>query len=70
LQILDDRYGNRSTLIMSQLPVGKWYEYLDDPTLADAILDRVIHNAYKIELKGESVGKKRVCRREEKTDKE
>lgn len=70
LEILDDRYGNRSTLITSQLPVGKWYEYLDDPTLADAILDRVIHNAYKIELKGESMRKKKAGAREEKTDKE
>ena len=70
LEILDDRYGNRSTLITSQLPVGKWYEYLDDPTLADAILDRVIHNAYKIELKGESMRKKRGAPREEKTDNE
>lgn len=70
LEILDDRYGNRSTLITSQLPPGKWYEYLDDPTLADAILDRVIHNAYKIELKGESMRKKKGPAREEKTDKE
>jgi DNA replication protein DnaC len=70
LEILDDRYGNRSTLITSQLPVGKWYEYLDDPTLADAILDRVVHNAYKIELKGESMRKKKGTPREEKTDKE
>lgn len=70
LEILDDRYAKRSTLITSQLPVGKWYEYLDDPTLADAILDRVIHNAYKIELKGESMRKKRGAPREEKTDKE
>lgn len=70
LEILDDRYGNRSTLITSQLPVGQWYEYLDDPTLADAILDRVIHNAYKIELKGESMRKKKAGARAEKTDKE
>ena len=59
LEILDDRYGVRSTLITSQLPVDKWHEYLDDPTLADAILDRVIHNAHKIELKGESMRKKK-----------
>ena len=59
LEILDDRYGCRSTLITSQLPVSKWYEYLDDPTLADAILDRVVHNAHKIELKGESMRKRK-----------
>jgi len=59
LEILDDRYQRRSTLITSQLPVGKWHEYLDDPTLADAILDRVIHNAHKIELSGDSLRKQK-----------
>jgi DNA replication protein DnaC len=57
LEILDDRYQARSTLITSQLPVAKWHQYLDDPTLADAILDRVIHNAHRIELEGESLRK-------------
>ena len=59
LEILDDRYGKRSVLITSQLPVDRWHQYLDDPTLADAILDRVVHNAYKIELKGESMRKRK-----------
>lgn len=59
LEILDDRYQCRSTLITSQLPVAKWHQYLDDPTLADAILDRVIHNAHRIELDGESLRKKK-----------
>jgi DNA replication protein DnaC len=59
LEILDDRYATRSTLITGQLPTEKWHEYLDDPTLADAILDRVVHNAYKIELKGESMRKRK-----------
>jgi DNA replication protein DnaC len=59
LEILDDRYQVRSTLITSQLPVATWHQYLDDPTLADAILDRVIHNAHKIELSGESLRKKK-----------
>jgi DNA replication protein DnaC len=59
LEILDDRYQARSTLITSQLPLAKWHQYLDDPTLADAILDRVIHNAHKIELEGESLRKKK-----------
>ncbi len=53
LEIIDERYQKRSTLITSQLPVANWHEALGDPTMADAILDRVVHNAYKIELKGE-----------------
>ncbi len=53
LEIIDERYHKFSTLITSQLPVANWHEALNDPTMADAILDRVLHNAYKIELKGE-----------------
>ena len=52
LELLDDRIGTRSTLITSQLPVKAWHTYLNDPTLADAILDRVVHSSHKIELKG------------------
>ena len=59
LEILEDRHGLRSTLITSQLPVKHWHEIIADPTLADAILDRLVHNAYKLELKGESMRKKR-----------
>ena len=55
LEVLDDRVGTRSTLITSQLPVRAWHTYLDDPTLADAILDRVVHSSHKIELKGKSL---------------
>jgi DNA replication protein DnaC len=55
LEVLDDRVGTRSTLITSQLPVKTWHTYLDDPTLADAILDRVVHSSHKIELKGRSL---------------
>jgi DNA replication protein DnaC len=51
LELLDDRIGSRSTLITSQLPVKAWHTYLNDPTLADAILDRVVHSSHKIELK-------------------
>ena len=51
LELLDDRIGARSTLITSQLPVKAWHTYLGDPTLADAILDRVVHSSHKIELK-------------------
>ena len=59
LEILDDRYERKSTVITSQLPVDKWHRYLEDPTLADAILDRVIHNAYRIEIQGESMRKRK-----------
>ena len=54
LEILDDRYGIRSTLVTSQLPVDHWHESVGDPTLADAILDRLVHNAHRIALKGKS----------------
>jgi DNA replication protein DnaC len=57
LELLDDRHGQRSTLVTSQLPVEHWHEVIGDPTLADAILDRLIHNAYRITLKGESMRK-------------
>lgn len=57
LQILEDRYESASTLICSQLPVAKWYEYVDEPTLADAILDRIIPKAHRLELKGKSLRK-------------
>ena len=59
LEVLDDRVGTRSTLITSQLPVKAWHTYLDDPTLADAILDRVVHSSHKIDLKGGSLRDKR-----------
>lgn len=59
LEILEDRYGLRSTLVTSQFPVENWHELIGDPTLADAILDRLVHNAYKIHLKGESMRKRR-----------
>ncbi|MCC6533916.1 MAG: ATP-binding protein [Burkholderiales bacterium] len=52
LELLDDRVGSRSTLITSQLPVNAWHAWLDDPTLADAILDRIVHAAHRIALKG------------------
>lgn len=58
LEILDDRHQLRSTIITSQFPIKHWHETLNNPTLADAILDRVVHNAYKIQLKGESLRKK------------
>ncbi len=54
LQILEDRYGRKSVIVTSQLPVAKWHEYIKEPTLADAILDRLTAKAVRIELKGES----------------
>jgi DNA replication protein DnaC len=59
LQILEDRFAKGSTIVTSQLPVNKWYEYINEPTLADAICDRLTANAHKIELKGESLRKKK-----------
>ena len=55
LEILDDRQGRGATLLTSQFPVATWHETITDPTVADAILDRLIHNAHRIELKGESL---------------
>lgn len=57
LEILDDRYDNRSTMIACQLPVEYWHDAIGDPTLADAILDRLVHNAYRLDLKGDSMRK-------------
>ena len=60
LEILEDRNGLRSTLVTSQLPVEHWHEQIGDPTLADAILDRLVHNAHTIQLKGGSMRKKTI----------
>jgi DNA replication protein DnaC len=62
LEILEDRYGTRSTIITSQVPPAHWHEYLGEPTLADAICDRLLHNAHRLVLKGPS------RRKEEKLD--
>ena len=55
LEILEDRYGRRSTLVTSQLPIASWFNLIGDPTYADAILDRLVHNAHRLELSGESM---------------
>lgn len=55
LELLDDRFERKSTLITSQLPVERWHDFLEDPTLADAILDRLVHNAHRLALTGESM---------------
>jgi DNA replication protein DnaC len=57
MEIVEDRYGNGSTLITSQLPLDKWHEVVGEPTFADAILDRIVHNAYRLELDGPSMRK-------------
>jgi DNA replication protein DnaC len=60
LEVLDDRYDRHATLVASQLPIENWHQALGDPTLADAILDRLIHNAHRIPLHGESMRKQRA----------
>ncbi len=60
LEILEDRHELKSTLVTSQLPIEKWHEQIGDPTLADAILDRLVHTAHTLKLKGESMRKKKA----------
>jgi len=59
LEILEERYGRRSTIVTSQLPLSAWHEVIGDPTYADAILDRLVHNAHRIDLTGESLRRTR-----------
>jgi DNA replication protein DnaC len=59
MEIMDDRHGSKSTVMISQLPTDQWYAAIGDNTLADAILDRLMHNAHRLPLKGESMRKKR-----------
>ena len=58
LEVVADRHGHKSTIITSQLPIEQWHDLIGDATIADAILDRLIHNAYKLPLKGESMRKR------------
>ena len=51
---MEDRYGKSATVVTSQLPIANWHDWLGDPTVADAVLDRLVHNAYKVQLKGHS----------------
>ena len=60
LEIVEERYDRKATVVTSQLPIKAWHDAMQDPTLADAILDRLVHNAYKLELKGESMRRKRT----------
>ena len=57
MEIVEDRYKNAAILITSQLPVTKWHDVIGEPTFADAILDRIVHNAHRIELDGPSMRK-------------
>jgi DNA replication protein DnaC len=59
LEILDDRFGHTSTIVIAQMPIAEWFSQISNPTLADAILDRLVHNAYRIQLIGESQRKLR-----------
>jgi DNA replication protein DnaC len=69
LEVIDDRHGRAATVVTSQLPVPSWHEWIADPTLGDAILDRLVHNAHRIELKGESM-RRRAARRAAAVDAE
>src|SRR5450755_2739477 len=64
LELLDDRVGTRATLITSQLPIDNWHDYIGDPTLADAILDRLVHSAHEIRLEGETMRKRAPAERQ------
>jgi DNA replication protein DnaC len=60
LEIFEERYGRGATLITSQIPVDRWHDLIGDPTMADAILDRIVHNAQRIQLRGESLRRKKA----------
>ena len=62
LEVAEERYGRGATLITSQLPVDRWHNVIGDPTLADAILDRIIHNAHRLQLKGDSLRKQTAAK--------
>jgi DNA replication protein DnaC len=62
LEVIEDRHGLSSTIVASQLPIESWHDTIGDPTIADAILDRLVHNAHKINLKGESMRKRSLKR--------
>jgi DNA replication protein DnaC len=68
LEICDERYLTRSTLLTSQLPVAKWHAQIGDPTVADSILDRLVHGAHRLELQGESIRKKKGIRAEKNAE--
>jgi DNA replication protein DnaC len=69
LEICDDRYQRRSTILTSQVPIAHWHEQIGDPSIADSILDRLVHNAHRIELNGDSMRKKRGRKPEDEENK-
>jgi DNA replication protein DnaC len=68
MEIMEDRHGKSTTIITSQIPVSKWHEVIGEQTIADAILDRIVHDAHRIEMKGESLRKKRQPKNEEEIE--
>ncbi len=68
MEIIEDRHGKRSTIITSQLPIKQWYEVIGETTVADAILDRILNNAQRIELKGESLRRKMDKKKEKENE--
>ena len=68
MEIIEDRHGKSSTIITSQIPVSKWHEIIGEQTIADAILDRIVHDAHRVEMKGESLRKKRQPKTVEEID--
>lgn len=68
MEIIEDRHGKSSTIFTSQVPVSKWHEVIGEQTIADAILDRIVHDAHRIEMKGESLRKKRIFKNDENID--
>jgi DNA replication protein DnaC len=65
MEIIEDRHGKKSTIITSQLPVQEWYDVIGEKTLSDAILDRLVHDAHRIELIGESLRRKPIAKNED-----
>ena len=68
MEIMEDRHGKSSTIFTSQVPVNKWHEVIGEQTIADAILDRIVHDAHRVEMKGESLRRKRQPKNEEEID--
>jgi DNA replication protein DnaC len=60
MELVEDRHGKSALIITSQVPVSKWHDIIGEQTIADALLDRIVHNAHRLELKGESLRKKRT----------
>jgi len=68
MEMIEDRHGKSSTIITSQIPISKWHEIIGEQTIADAILDRIVHDAHRIEMKGDSLRKKRTPKKENITE--